>query len=358
MSGAGSLIALGTAGGPPQTWPPPPREPLPPFPQPTSRQPAPPEAGCWTYTAFNSALPFTPPQTPTLDFHRGNVCGHRVDGAPTVPGGCSDGSLIFTWFLYEYPEDWQDQILDSYQAAGYTHIDFHRAAWMGRLDGVPGCSKDVALDQVRKCVARGLYVIVNLAIDNGAPDPAELTPWIDDLIGAGMQIGCLAWQADQRMSPFDWCNYIAWAAPYLHDRGAKVSAQYMNSACAWWDPADAPTPSTCSVYGVCDRFSFQAWTAGKIDYPYQQFNTEAPVLDDRPREGGMQGEIQNVLASLVSQKLVACEYDYQAEYDHPDTRWEIYGDLKGRSLMATSYQGKYCEGGYLGGCRQPDGSVL
>lgn len=361
MNGALNLLTLTQDGRSPQGWPPPPRAPLPPFPTPTEDQPAPPQAGCWTHDAFGTALPFTPPSKPDIDFHRGNVCGHRVPGAPFVPGGTDkDPSLIFTWFLYEYSPEWQDRILDSYQACGYTHIDFHRAAWMGRLDGVPGCSMQTACELVRKCANRGLYVIVNLAIDNGPPDKSDWLDWVDALIAAGMAIGCLAWQADFRFpNPGDYCDYIAWAAPYLHDRGVKVSAQYVNHSCTWFNASDDPrTPNSCKDYGVCDRFSFMAWTADKIDYPYQQFNTEAPVLDTRPHEGGLIGETQDVLESVVTQKLVACEYSYQSQFDNPHEITEAYSDLKGRSILTASWDGKYCRGGYLGGCRQSDGSVV
>lgn len=349
--------ALGRGTGPVSVWPPSPREPLPAFPQPTEDQPSGPGAGCWTYDAFDAALPFTPPASPDLDFHRGNVMGLRVPGAPFVPGGTDrDPSLIVTWFLYLYSPEWQARILDAYQAAGYTHIDFHRAAWMGNLDSVPGCTQDAALALVKACADRGLFVISNLAIDNGPPDPNELKSWIDALSDAGMRIGCLAWQADQRMPPGDWCDYINWAAPYLHAKGCKVAAHYITDACAWWSDENDDNRSG-KQYDVWNRFDFQRWTADKIDYPYQQYNTEAPILDTRPRQGGLLGEARDVLRSLCGQKLVAAEYDMQAEFDDPANRLEVYGDLKGRCLMTATY-GDRRMWGYLNGGRQPDGSVL
>lgn len=341
-------------------WPPPPRAPLPPFPSPTNSQPGDPQAGCWTYSPFDPALPFTPTDRPDLDFHRGNVMGVRVPGKPYVPGETDrDPSFLVTWFLYLQTPEWQTKILDHYQhVCGYTHINFHLAAWLEYVDGVPGCSTAAALDLVRRCKARGLYVTVNLAVDNGAPDRALLEPWMRDLAAAGMVIGCLAWQADQRMSPLDLCDYIAWAAPLLHDLGCKVACHWVNEACAWWNPADCGfSPNTCDRYGVCDRFAFQAWTADKIDYQYAQFNVDAPILDDRPRAGGLLGAIQDLLRSFRGQRLVIAEYDMQAEFDEPLTRTELYGDLKGRALLATSYQGQTVSG-YFNGARRPDGRVL
>ena len=146
---------------------------------------------------------------------------------------------------------------------------------------------------------------------------------------------------------------------YLHSQGVKVSAQYINHSCTWYNAADDPrTPNSCADYGACDRFSFMAWTADKIDYVYQQFDVNAPVLDTRPHEGGLIGEGQDVMRSLAGQKLVACEYEYQAQFDDPGSRLEEYADLKGRSVLTATINGRYYAGGYLGGCRQPDGSVL
>lgn len=357
--GTEALVKLATppSSPAPSSWPPSPREPLPPFPQPTDEQPGDPQSGCWTHDAFDPALPFTPPDHPDLDFHRGNGCGMAMPSdAPAVPG--TPREVYFSWFQYLFDAAWQKKNLAMYAAAGYTHLDFHRAAWMGRLDGVPGCDRQTALDQVKRATDAGQHVIVNLAIDNGPPDRDELMPWIDDLAKASMKIGCLAWQADQRMGPLDLADYIAWAAPELHARGVKTAIHWMNHACARWDAKDVPAPSTGSRYGFSDRFGFQRWCSGFIDFHYEQFSTEAPILDIRPRQGGMMGEIQDVLESLTTQKLVITEYGYRSRFDHPRTRLEAYDcDLKGRSLLSTSYKGKTISG-YLGGNRQPDGSVV
>ncbi len=356
-----STYAAAVLGMSAPAWPPPAREPLPPFPEPSTSQPGAPEASCWTFDAFDPAvLPFTPPAQPDLDFHRGNVMGVRVPGKPYVGGESSgDPEFLVTWLLYLQSREWQAKILHHYRhVCGYTHIDFHRAAWMGRMEdeGVPGCTRATAIEQVRQAKAAGLFVIVNLAIDNGAPDRSELEPWIRDLAVAGMDIGCLAWQADQRMGPSGLCDYIAWAAPVLHGLGCKVAVHWINEACAWWSDENEDY-ATCKTYGVCDRFSFQAWATDKIDYHYQQFDVDAPLLDSRPGQGGLVGAVRDVLRSLTTQKLVIAEYDMQAEFNWPKERLERYGDLKGRALMAASGHGKTLSG-YLNGARQPDGRVL
>ena len=155
----------------PIVWPPAPRASLPPWPTPTSSQPGNPQAGCWTHDTVDPTLQFTPPSQPDIDFHRGNVMGLRCTDLPAVPGNSPDPSLVVTWFEYLYAQQGaRDRMLDAYAAAGYTHLDLHRATWMGRLDKVPGCSRQEALASVEAVAKRGLFPIVNLAIDDGPPD--------------------------------------------------------------------------------------------------------------------------------------------------------------------------------------------
>ncbi|MCR4375665.1 MAG: hypothetical protein NUW22_12530 [Acidobacteria bacterium] len=357
MSRVSNIVAALGRGGP-SPWPPPPRELLPPFPQPTGAQPGNPQAGCWTHDAFDPTLPFVRPGV-DIDFHRANVMGLRKAGLPQVGGNTFDPSFIVTWFHYQYMlKGAGDQMLDALVAAGNTHIDLHRAAWMGRMtaEGAPACSREEALQSVRECAARIPFPIVNLAIDNGAPDPNELKLWIDDLIAAGMKIGCLAWQMDQRMSPIDCCDYINWAAPYLHARGCKVAVHWINEACAWWSDENEGY-ATGKRYDVWNRFDFQRWATGKIDYHYMQFDVNAAVLDVRPKQGGIIGAIQDVLGTLTTQKLVVAEYDMQAEFNDPSGRPELYGDLKGRCIQSATINGRTVSG-YLNGARLEDGSVL
>ena len=168
-----------------------------------------------------------------------------------------------------------------------------------------------------------------------------------------MKIGCLAWQIDKRIPvPVELIDYIAWAGPYLHSKGVKVATHWQLSGCAVYDGA------TEAKYGVHDRFSFQTWCADKVDYVYMQQNTEAPLLDTRPGEGGLIGEMSDTLISMAgNMKLIAAEYDMQAEFDDPFNRLEAYGDQKGRLLLTTTRNGRTISG-YLNGGRQSNGGAL
>jgi hypothetical protein len=346
-------------GAPPKpVWPPvngrePFAQPL--FPPPTGDQPPAPRASCWTMDAFQSlVLPVTPPNKPDLDFHRGNFAGMRTpEGLPGLPGGPKE--VIFTWYLYLYDQMYAGQgyfekWLAAYVACGYTHIDFQRAAWMGKIDGVPGCSMEAALDSVRKAKAAGLFVIVNLAIDDGPQDRAEMEPWIRALVAAGMDIGNLAWQADQRMTPGELWEYIQWAAPLLHSLGVKVGCHWMTDSCSLSQAADDPREPRCPIVGWRE---WHAATANDIDYHYFQITTEGPIFDARPRTGGIIVAVAEVMSALTRQKLVFTEYDTQAEFNDPANRPEVYGDQKGYLVLICTD----CSG-CLGGLRGPSGRIF
>ncbi len=359
------FVASGGAAPPPGTWPPPPRAPLPAFPSPSSTQPSNFYASCWTYDAY----PITPSPLPMVidpATLRGNVMGVRVPGKLYVPGEVlADPSFLVTWFIYEQSRSEQVRILDFYRnVCGYYTIDFHLAAWEGRLvdEGVPGCSRTEALRQVAQARAMGCDVMVNLAVDNGAPDRAYITKWIDDLVAAGMNLACPAWQIDQRIPvPMELCEYLAWVVPYLRSKGVNVvMTHWVLHGCAVYD-AD-----TCAEYGVCDRFTFQRWYAGLGGtHVGEQFDVDSPILDTRPHEGGILGEANDMLRSFdgTDLRLVIAEDDMQAEFNQPYQRLELYGDLKGRSMMTATWTAPggrvyVPSGGYLNGGRHTNGLVL
>ncbi len=287
-----------------------------------------------------------------------------VGGEPQDNGVPRDPTFLVTWFIYEQPPSEQVRILDYYrQVCGYYTIDFHLAAWTGRLvdEGAPGCSEAEALRQVTQARLRDLDVMVNLAVDNGAPDRTFIQYWIDRLVDAGMNLACPAWQIDQRINrPIELCDYLAWVVPYLQSRGVDViMTHWVLHGCAVYDAA------TCAAYGVCDRFSFQRWydSIGGT-HVGEQFDVDAPILDTRPHEGGVLGEASDMLRSFegTGLRLVVAEYDMQAEFNHPHERLELYGDQKGRSLLTARWTNSaglvYApKGGYLNGSRNSDGRV-
>lgn len=334
------IAALVSVGG---AWPPPPRASLPPWPSVTNQQPAPPQASCWADDLYTQPLPYVPPPTPTLDFHRGNFCGLRVPGAPYVPGSnAQHPDLIMTWFLYLYPPEWQTTILQTYVAAGYTHIDFHLPDWRGKVDGIPACSITEAVAICALAKSYGLFVTVNvLPGDEDTIDPS--LPWLDALTAAGVvNILCVAWQIDKYYQ----ANLVDVTLPvvsYSQAHGLKTCQQWLNEACALW-----PYPQ----YDIYNRFDYARFMNGKIDYQYAQFDVNASV-------DAIQSQTAKLLQAYqgLSTKLVLSEYDAQAEYDNPDQRLELYGDQKGRLLQAASGYGLTCSG-YLNGARREDGSVL
>lgn len=361
-------FAYGRGSSPPSAWPPPPREGYSPDTAPTTAtQPSGPRASCWTIDPY-SLTPSPLPDVYDPAVLRGNVMGVRVPGKLWVPGEpCPpneqlQNEFMVTWFIYEQPPAQQRDSLNYYRnVCGYYTIDFQLAAWLGYLDGVPGCSESEALRQVSQARSMGLDVMVNLAVENGLPDRAFITAWIDKLVAAGMNLACPAWQIDHRINvPMEMCEYLAWVVPYLRAKGVNVvMTHWVNHGCAVYDP------DTCAAFGVCDRRSFQRFYAGLGGtHVGEQFDVDAEMLDTRPHTGGILGEAGDMLKSFdgTDLRLVVAEYDMQAEFNTPYDRIELYGDMKGRGLLTASWtapNGRIYvpNGGYLNGSRNPDGRV-
>lgn len=337
MSAGGSLITLGS-GSSPIIWPPPPRAPLPAFPSIVAQQPPPPYAGCWASAQYGVALPFTPPPVPTVSFFRGNFCGVRVPGY--AGGDGPDPSLMITWQLTNNaPDEAQKAIAYYTGVCGYTHLVLSIPQVKNQ-----GKTLDDLIRVAAYAKAAGLFVCV-VAVSDGDPFSVAV-PWLDALRAQGLlDIVCFCWQTNFYYSPSALIPELDAGAAYSHDHALLFVVQWANEADAWWDD------ETCTQYGICDRFAFQAYFTDKIDVHLHQCNTEAPIDE-------VQSGLAKILQSLTTQKLCMCENTAQAQYDTPYERLEKYGDLKGRLSLVASWHDKVMDGGYFNGGRREDGSVL
>ncbi len=336
----------GDARPPPSVWPPPAKAPLPPFPPVTAERDG---RVVWADGPYDADLPFVPAAEPAMDFHRGNF-DVEIPGITPLPGDSQDSpSLTLTWFTPRRPLDQQTLLFEHYaHVDGYTHV----------VLSIPQCKNwNVSIDALVLTAALaktyGQYVIVNVFGGDGE-SWEDVQPWLDALVAAkAVDILCVAWQADQHYSPMDLTAITYQVNDYARAHGLKVALHWVNDACAWWSPADAPKPNTCEVYGICNRFSYQQVMTGVVDYHYMQVYTEATV-------NGIQESEAKVLQSLTSQKLVASEYCAQAQFDNAPLppRTELQGDTLGYLMVCARGYGRVMDGGYLNGARRPDGRVL
>jgi hypothetical protein len=203
------------------------RAPLPPFPAPVD---------------YKTVLPFAPPSGRDLHFYRGNFCGVRVKGAPTVPGANgANPECIMACLLDNYPRAVQDQFLQQYVDAGYTHLQRSLGHALGY-----GHSIDEFITLSKRARSIGLFCDV-WCIANEFPgfqwnaDASYwgpiLDPYLDRLVDSGtIDLACPSWQMDQVMGGAPGNATISIIA-HVADRlppTIPVYTHWVNEALAWW----------------------------------------------------------------------------------------------------------------------------
>jgi hypothetical protein len=343
-------------------WPPPPRAPLPPFPTPTGQELR--RTGVWSFSPYDSTLPFDPPDNPDRDFHRGNFSGVRAPECglrQLKSGSAGHPEHTMSWDQPQYDAREQDCILRAHQARGYTHF----------LTSIPQARKHAgALDGLTEATARiktaGMWSVVVAFGGDGETWARDVKPRLDTLKARGaVDEVVVCWQCDKAYpNPWHLLERTMEVSKWAKANGAKVSVHWITHAAALWSTRDKPRPNTCldaarlGLPPICTRFDYHRATSGIVDYQYLQQDVYAPIADSRPGKGGLQGEIGDVLASLTTQKLVVAEYDAQREFDDPATATEDEGDLKGWLLLSSRRGDRVVRGGFMGGARAPDGSVV
>lgn len=336
-------------------WPPAlARSQLPDFPPLTATQPA--GQGVWSTGPYDKDMPFTVPDRPDLDFHRGNFSGVRATSCnlPLLPTGTDkDASHVMTWDLPAYPEDKQKCILKEYAIVrGYTHflLSIPQARNQGVLD-----DRFLAAAQLAKDYHQ-FNVIVAMGGD-GEDFDKDVAPILQILRDRQLlDEVVVCWQCDRPYDPWALYELTLKISAWAHARGVKVSLHWINEAAAWWNADDDPRrPNTCLDAGICNRFDYHRVMGGKVDYQYLQVDVDAPIND--ATNGGLQGSVGDVLRSFTTEKLVVAEYDAQGEFDDPKVRTEDQGDLKGYLLMCSRRNGAFVLGGYMNGSRLPNGRV-
>lgn len=328
-------------------WPLATREPLPPPPVLRDHQPPDPESQCWSRYAYDTALPSVP-DGPDRFFIRGNFCLI----VPGFTGGLNDkdARVVMTWDLPTMPEADEEYVLD-YYATVHTHL----------LLSIPhGKNNGMTLEQLtvtaNKAKARGLFLMMNAVSDGDSFDVA--IPWLDHLlVNGGLVSGedsvCFCWQVDRYYDPPRLCDELILQSAYCQPRDLGRWVHWLNGACAWWTPEDEHNPDgSCMRFGVCDRFSWQTWAVNYLDGHLGQ-------LDHNTELDQLQSNDAKVLQSLPAPLRLCCaEQSAQGLYDSPSDAMALYGRQKGRYLMATQYQGKTMNGGYLNDASRDDGSPL
>jgi hypothetical protein len=133
-------------------------------------------------------------------FWKANMCGSRLPGAPAVPGGASDPSLILSWFYDRYDAVLRAQIRALWHAKGLTHV---LLSWPdSRAIGATPAAFQVTCQEL---IADGFYPCVMLSSKDYDPaDPiailAGLQPLWPLLVGL-VPMFCVGWELSLWLSP-------------------------------------------------------------------------------------------------------------------------------------------------------------
>jgi hypothetical protein len=365
---AGSVVLLGGASrrrgdGLGQLRTPVLRAPLPPFPTPVN---------------YKAALPFTPPAGRDLNFYRGQFCGLRVKGAPTVSG--SNGAnpeCIMACLLDNYPPGVQEQFLDRYASCGYTHLQRS----LGHALGYGHSLEDfIALTQKAQRqygLLSDVWFIANEI--PGFRKDADATywgpllqPYIDRLLDAGaINLACVGWQMDQWNVPGNpTISIIASVAERL-PKTIPLYTHWVNEALAWWRSGGEVWTDKYQSINVTDRFSWWRAMQPYLSGGHHQGDTRLDIktyqdklcdtLDyfgGRTDKGQMGRSRRNGDAAF---NLTVFECSAQDQFDdtpgNPNRISEDDGDRRGFLLLCTTSPWAHL-GGYGNGARRPDGSPV
>jgi hypothetical protein len=365
---ASSVVLIGGRSGSglgPQI-PPVRRAPLPPFVPPVN---------------YRTVLPFIAPSQRDLHFYRGNFCGIRLDGAPSVPGSNHDHpSLIMAALLDNYPAEWQHAYLMEYAQNGYTHLQrsLGHALYYGHsLDNYISLSR-VAREQYGLYCDHWLmgggegtgwaFKAKDQTVDYWRP---FLTPYINALVGAGvMDTCCVGWQLDQFNIPGNvLIGIIAWMAQAV-PQSVPLFTHWVNEALAWWkDGGEVWTDDYTGSTNVDNRFTWwwvmqpyltgghhQGSNAMAIGDPKQYQDRLLDTLD--PFGGDLsKGDMgQSHRDGVRPFALTAFEVTAQYQFDAQCT--EDQGDLAGYLAMCTTSPTGLPMAGYGNGARRTDGLWL
>ena len=145
-------------------------------------------------TELYIALGLVPPFNPAPRFWRGNMCGVRIPGAPSVSGGANDSSLILSWFYDRYPKGWRDIIRANWKSKDLTHV---LTSWPDSR--AAGLNEDDFIQIQMELMGDGFFPCPFLSSKDFDPhDPVEIMKGLEVLIPKLVRIGipmvCIGWE--------------------------------------------------------------------------------------------------------------------------------------------------------------------
>lgn len=167
----------------------------------------------------------------------GNMCGVRVPGAPAVPGGAADASLILSWFYDRYPAEWRAQIRAAWESRGDVDV---LLSWPDSR--VYGHSPQQFMDTCAELIANGFRpCVMGCSKDDDPADVpailAGLSQVLPLLISAGvMPRFCIGWELSLWLSPTQVQELIDALTPALMAQQIKCYVHFQEGYFAFQQP--------------------------------------------------------------------------------------------------------------------------
>jgi hypothetical protein len=325
-----------------------PRAPLPPFDRDTTDPDT--HAPLPVHTTINGTIP--PLDDPT--YHRANLWGVTLPGAPFIDGGAHGPAQnrLLTYLVDRYPPDWQQRWLDAYVARGLRHF------WLSIPDSRDRTKLSLQdyLDLTKRILDAGLipcHFLRSKDYDGRNPDPARVAPWVDALLNIdGIPMACHAWEASIFYDPASlratidhdatkWPQ-IRWAV-HLQQGYADFGPDGEGHGPAFWK-----SNLKVGVRTLLYQYKTEpAWSAGML----QARGNDVSV---RLRAGGLWG-LSETVDWIAFEVIAQCQFNNQCDGDGRMADEDI-GDLKGYETLCTP--GPLPPRGFGNGARYPDGKPV
>lgn len=332
-----------------------------PLPVPISRGPLPPFDRDTTDPETGASLPVNtivngsiPPYADVL-YHRANLWGVTIDGAPFIDGGARGPAQnrLLTYLLDRYPLDWQQRWLATYGARGYRHF------WLSIPDSRDRThlSLEQYLEMTSRVMQAGLipcHFLRSKDYDGKNPDPGRVGEWVDALLDVGgIFEASHAWEASLMYDPQKLRETI--------DHDAQRWPQILWGVHLQQGYADFG-PDGYADHGA--RF-WKANIAVGVKRLYYQYKTSPPWsagmmqargtdISLRFRQGGLWG-LPATVDWIPFEVIAQLQFNNERDGDGRLADEDI-GDLKGYETLCTP--GPLAPRGFGNGARYKDGSVI
>jgi len=187
--------------------------------------------------------------------YRGNMCGVRVSGLPSIPGGAADPSLVLSWFIDRYQPSDRQKIYAGWTGAGCVDV---LLSWPDSR--AYGQSIAQFVETCRELVQAGFVPVVMFA--SKYYDPADVPgiladalPCLKALIAAGV-IGraCVGWELSLWLSPTQVQELIDAFAPICNAAKLKLYVHFQQGYGSFQQPggifADFWNPNVGKLTGL------------------------------------------------------------------------------------------------------------